>query len=120
MNELIKKQLEQCIYANLDNYDEETNTYHIPKYTKVKYETNKMYLVKVSKEFVNNTNSVVACNWNNSTAPKYEYLKIYISKFNGKMAYIDSLAINPITKQDLTEMWSGWISIDDLTLIQEL
>ena len=120
MNELIKKQLEQCVWVDLSNYDEKINTYHIPKYAKVKYEVNRMYLVKISREFVNNTNSVTACNWNNSTAPKFEYLKIYISKFNGKMAYVDSLAVNPITKQDLTEMWSGWIPVNNLTLIQEL
>ena len=32
----IKELLKHCGYANLNNYDTKTRTYHIPKYTKPK------------------------------------------------------------------------------------
>ena len=120
MRELVKKQLNKCVFANLNNYDEKTHTFIIPKYTKEQYKVNRVYLIKLSKELVNNISSVIACNWNNATAPKSEYLKIFINKFNGKMAYVDTIAINPITKVDTNDYWSGWLPIDSFTLIEEL
>jgi hypothetical protein len=58
MNQIVKKQLEKVTYADLSNFNPETNTYYIKKYTRAKYNIGKCYLVKVSLEVVNNLNSV--------------------------------------------------------------
>ena len=115
MRELIKKQLAQVAYADLSHFDETVGVFNIPKYSKPKFEVGKMYLVQVANELVDNTNNVLASNWNNGTAPKGAHLKIYINKMVGKMIYVDSLVFNMLTKADTTIMWSGWLPVEQLT-----
>jgi hypothetical protein len=120
MREYVKQQLAKCAYANLNHYDEATNTFIIPKYTKPKYDLGKMYLIQIPAIMVNNPTSVLACNWNNSTSPKSSYLKIYVSKTAGKMIYVDSIGYDMENRQDLSIMWSGWLPIDEITQIATL
>ena len=120
MRDLIRKQLESCSYANLSNFDANTQTFKISKYSKPKYELGKMYLVQVSGALVNNTNSVIATNWNNGTAPSYTYLKIFVSKALGKMIYVDSLGFDPQTRNDINTLWSGWLPTEELTMISSV
>ena len=120
MRELIEQQLKNCSYANLNNFDPDTCTFKIPKYVKPHFALGQMYLVQVSGAVVNNTDSVIAANYNNGTAPKFPYLKIFVSKTLGKMIYVDSLAFDPQTKQDINIMWSGWLPVDELTMLSTI
>ena len=120
MLDTIKKQLEQCQFATLSNYDEATKTYHIPKYSKPSYKIGSCYLVKISGAIVKNPTSVMATNWNNGHAPQVDTMKIYISKALGKNVYVDGLGFDLENKTDTSYMWSGWLNVDDLTLIQAL
>lgn len=120
MRDLIKQQLQNCSYANLNNFDPETCTFHIPKYCKPHYALGNMYLVQVSGALVGNTNSVIATNYNNGTAPMYPYLKIFVSKSLGKMIYVDSLGFDPQTKQDINVLWSGWLPTEELTMLSTI
>lgn len=117
MRDIIKKQLQNCSYANLNNFNQETNTFFIPKYSKPKYELGKMYLIQVANNLVNNNNSVTATNWNNGTSPSFSYLKVYVSKALGKMIYVDSVGFNMDTRQDSNVYWSGWLPTESLTQI---
>jgi hypothetical protein len=63
---------------------------------------------------------VVAVNYNNGTAPAYQYLKIFVSKSLGKMIYVDSLGFDPSTKQDINVLWSGWLPTEELKLISQV
>ena len=119
-SQLAKEHLKTCAYADLSKYNEATGTFIIPKYSKPSYSIGKMYLVEVSPNIVNNTNSVVATNWNNGTAPKTAYLKIYVSNIVGKMIKVDSIAVDENTKQDLGFIWSGYLPINELTQILKL
>ena len=114
MRELIRNQLLKCTYANLNNYNAETNTFYIPKYSKPQYVINKMYLIQLPGYLVNNSVSVIATNWNNGTAPRYSYLKVYVSKILGKMIYVDSIGYDINTRQDLNTMWSGWLPTEEI------
>lgn len=115
MRTYVENQLKKCILADLKNFDAATNTFYISKYTKPTYDVNKCYLVQVAPYFINNTGNVIATNWNKGTAPKNTHLKIYVSKIMGKMIYVDSIGFNFETKEDTANMWSGWVSIDDIT-----
>ena len=117
---IIKEQLEKCQFANLNNFDPTTNTFLIPKYSQPTYEMNHCYLVKLPLTIVNNSDSVLATNWNNGSFPKAQYLKIYISKMLGTMIYVDSIGFDFDIKQDLNLMWSGWLNTSDLTQIAAL
>ena len=69
---------------------------------------------------VNNNQSVIATNWNNGSAPSYQYLKVYISKLLGKMAYVDSIGYDINTKQDINVLWSGWLPTEEITQVATL
>ena len=62
MSDFLKKELNKCTYCDFSNYDKETNTYHIPKYEKPRYNLHSCYLVKLASNIVNNKNSVLAVN----------------------------------------------------------
>ena len=117
---LIKEQLEKCQFADLNNYDPATNTFLIRKYSQPTYDINKCYLVRLPVNIINNSDSVLAVNWNNGSCPKTQYLKIYISKIMGTMIYVDSIGFDFETRQDLNLMWSGWLNINELTQISAL
>ena len=117
---IIKEQLEKCQFADLNNFDPNTNTFYIKKYSKPTYELNHCYLVKLPLNIVNITDSVLATNWNNGSCPKTQYLKIYISKALGTMIYVDSIGFDFENKQDLNIMWSGWLDSLQLTQISAL
>lgn len=119
-SQLAKQHLKSCTYADLSNYDEVTNTFIIPKYNKPKYDVGKMYLVQLAPNLVNNTDSVIATNWNNGTAPKSSFLKIYVSGIFGKMIKVDSIAVDAETKRDLGLIWSGYLPTSELTQILKL
>ena len=117
---IIKEQLEKCQFADLNNYNPNTNTFTIRKYSKPTYEMNHCYLVRLPDSIVNNTDSVLAVNWNNGTFPRTQYLKVYISKIMGTMIYVDSIGFDFDIKQDLNLMWSGWLNTSELTQIAAL
>ena len=120
-NKIVEQQLKLCSYADLTQFDEKSNTFYIKKYTKPKYDIGKCYLVRVSRELVNNSTSILASNWNHGTSPKYEYLKIYVSKITGKMLSVDAIYFDNTNQQDIPgEMWSGFLSVDDLTQLAQL
>lgn len=120
IRKIIKEQLKKCQFADLNNYNEKTNTFFIRKYCKPTYEINHCYLVKLPLNIVNATDSVLAVNWNNGICPKTQYLKIYISKVLGSMIYVDSISFDFDIKQDLNIMWSGWLDSSQLTQISVL
>lgn len=117
MQEFIKKQLEKCVFANLENFDNATNTYHIPKYTKPKYELGRCYLIKIPGHILGNPQSVLASNWNRGTFPIYPYYKAYVSKQSGQYVYVDCLAFNFDTGTDINSMWSGWLDTTELVQV---
>lgn len=117
---IIKEQLEKCLFADLNNYDPKTNTFLIRKYCKPTYELNHCYLIRLPNSIVNNSDSVLAVNWNAGAFPRTQYLKIYISKAMGPMIYVDSIGFDFETKQDLSLMWSGWLNTSELVQISAL
>ena len=120
IRQIIREQLEKCQFADLNNFDPNTNTFYIKKYSKPTYELNHCYLVKLPLNIVNAPDSVLAVNWNNGNYPRAQYLKIYISKTLGTMIYVDSIGFDFDTKQDLQLMWSGWLQTETLTQISAL
>lgn len=120
MREIIKNQLLKCTYASLNNYDPATNTFYIPKYSKPQYAAGKMYLIQLPLELINNPSSVVAANWNSGTAPKFQYLKVYVSKLLCKMVYVDSIGYDINTQQDINSLWSGWLPTEEIVQLATL
>lgn len=117
MRKIIEKQLEACIWADLTALDKSTGKCFIPRYSKPQYKVQNCYLIKVDKDIVNNTNSLLATNFNNGRAPTHEYFKAYVNKDLGKYIYVDCLAYDFENKHDLTEYWSGWLETSKISQI---
>ena len=64
--------------------------------------------------------SAAGCEWSTIRQEVEEYYKAYISKIMGSYIYCDCLAFNWETKTDLSEMYSGWFNVDDITQIAKL
>jgi len=117
MRDIIKQQLQKVCFADLNNFDRTTGTFHIKKYSKPKYEIGKCYLIKLPPDVIGNVNSVVAVNWNRGKCPMNEYYKAYVSKAVGTYIYVDCLAYDFDNRKDLTAMWSGYLDTTTLTQI---
>lgn len=100
MRDSIKKQLLNLDLAKIEYYDKVGHFYYIPKYTGPTFVLNKMYLVSIAQPNPYNISN--------------EYLKAYVSDIKAGSVYIDAVACNPITKQDLNYYWSGWVKERDL------
>ena len=118
MIDIIKQQLERVQYADLSNFNSETNTYIIKKRVDIKLEVDKCYLIRIKPSAYNN--SVIVTNWNNGNMPSHEYLKVDISKVMSKMVKVVGVAHDYQNHQDLASFWSGWLSTDDIDVIEKL
>lgn len=117
MRKITKKQLEQVSLADLSNFDAEHNVYYIKKYSKPIFKPNCCYIIRVSKELINNDSHFIASNWNKGSSPKCEYYKAYVTKTLGKMVYCDCLEYDYARRSDKTSSFSGWF---DIELIEQL
>lgn len=118
MIDIIKKQLEKVEYADLSNFNADTNTYLIKKRVDIKLDVDNCYLIKIKPSAYNNF--VVITNWNNGSMPSSDYLKVDISKIMAKMVKVVGVAYDKQADQDLGSFWSGWLCIDDLEVISKL
>lgn len=98
---MIRSQLSKVKVASLDDYDESTKTYHIPKYVRWAPEIGGIYVVEIDDSAL--SNDVVANNWNNGSKPPSGTMRIEIEKKMGHMLKISGLAI------DKPLMWEGWL-----------
>lgn len=115
MRKIIENQLKQVRLADLSNYNSETGICIIPKYSKPTYDIGKCYIIKIPAHLINNPMSVLSTNWNHGNSPKCEYIKAYVSKYSGKMIYVDSIGFDIVNNKDLNIMWSGWLPMDEIT-----
>ena len=121
MNKYIKEQLDKVKVADLSNYDESANIYHIPKFNQFKYEVDKCYLIKLDKTLLEKSNyPILVDNWNHGTCPTCEFMKADVTKVLGKMIQVNGFGYDYEHKQDLNTLWSGWLPIGQITMIQQL
>ena len=119
MNKIVKDQLKKCNYCDLSNYNEETNSYLIPKVSGVKLEKNKEYIIELSDKAFD-SNYYVNINWNKGRAPKSKYYNCEVFDITGKIARISGVSYDPETDLTTQEYWNGFVSIDHINVIKEL
>ena len=118
MNKILLQQLQKT-QVDLSNYDEDTCTYTIPKINSIKLEVGSYYLIELADALLNSTSlSMLVSNWNHGTHPISKYYKVDISAINGKMIKVVGLGYDPVNNKDL-DMWSGWLPINHITVIQK-
>lgn len=117
-SKIIDQQLQKVQIADLSNYNEHTKTFFIKRKGGIKLEEDKGYIISLKDSAF--TNTVVINNWNNGSFPKDKYLKIDINKKINNMIKVVSIGYNPITRQDTGRYWSGWLSVDNIDVIEKL
>jgi arginine repressor len=117
MRPYILKQLKAIQMAKID-IKEDKYKYEIPKYNKPRYTPGRLYIIKVSNELINNPNSLLAINWNHGNSPMHQYYKCYVGEVYGAIIKCDCLAVNPITKQDEVEVFSGYLDINYIEQVE--
>lgn len=118
MNNLIKKQLEQVQIADLTNFNEDSYTYIIPQKKTIKIEKNKAYLIFLNDSFFYNT--TLRDNWNKGFMPKDRYLKCEVDNVAAKMIKITGIGYDMLNKKDTYNFWNGWVTLDDIQVLQKL
>lgn len=118
MKEIIQQQLKKVLYANLDNFDEETYTYIIPKKCDIKVEEDSCYLIHIRPTAKHNV--AVNTNWNNGSVVPFCDMKVDVSKKMGKMIKVTGIGYDASEGKDLSQFWSGWLSLDDIEVSSKL
>ena len=124
MNPLIKKQLANCKVANIPYFDDNTTVINIPKGSILNvtpYQVGKYYIIELADFLLNpSEGNTLSSNWNKGTCPKYKYYKCEIVKMVGKMICILGYGLDPVTGQDTSDLWEGWVPQAGIKLLQEL
>ncbi len=121
MNKIIEEQLKKCQVAELSDFDSASGVYHIKRFKQAKMEVDACYLIRIGKHLLNrDTSQMLASNWNKGTVPPCEYMKIDVVKSMGKMIRVNGIGYESETKQDLNCVWSGWLPLRDIEVIERI
>lgn len=106
----------------MSHFNKNTNSYFIPKKIDIKLEEDNYYLIELNEVLLksNTTLDALMNNWNQGNMPKDKYYKIDVCKKVGDMIKINGAAFDYINKKDLPGMWSGWLPIKEIKVIEKL
>ena len=116
--ELIQEQLNKVVYADLSNYDEKTNTYHIPKINQIKLQVNHSYIIKIKDSLYEN--ELLKSNYNQGRTPPYKSYLIDIISILGKIIKVNGVEYDLEKTKTLNNLWSGYLSIKDIEILKEM
>lgn len=118
IGKIVEQQLQKVQVADLTNYNPETNTYFIKRRVDIKIEEDKGYIIYLKDSAF--ANVAIINNWNNGSFPKTRYLKVDVNKKMNNMIKVVSVGYDFALKQDLAMYWSGWISLDNIDVVEKL
>lgn len=115
---LVQKELGKVIYADLSNYDEKTNTYHIPKVNMIKCDVGGCYLVHIKDSFFNDR--LLRSNYNKGSQPTFEVCLIDVLSSLGKLIKVNMAEYDEVNNRILSGKWSGYIARNQLEIVRKL
>lgn len=106
----------------MSHFNKETNTYFIPKRVDIKLEENNYYIIELNEALLKSNSSLNSLmnNWNQGNMPKEKYYKIDVCQKLGDMVKINGASFDYINKVDLPGMWSGWLPIKEIKVLEKL
>lgn len=124
MNKLIYNQLNKCERCKLPVFDQTTTSIFIqkqePKKDKV-FEKDHCYLIKIADHIINPPEGyTLAKNWNGNTNPPNKFMNVSCIQIMGKMVKVDGIGYNPETNSTLSCVWSGWLPVSDIKILEEI
>lgn len=119
MNKFVKEQLSNVQFANLSNFNPDTNEYFIPKRKDMMLEKHKAYLIELSASCFDK-NDIININWNRGKTPLSKHYKAEIIDIVGKIVHINGLAYDKENNKDLNSFWDGYIPANSITILEIL
>ncbi len=121
MNKIIEEQLKKVRVADLSDYNPLDNEYHIPKMNQIRFSVNSCYIVRLKDNLLRSeTSQVLSSNWNKGSIPPCKCLKIDVCKVLGKLINVNGLGYDEESKKDLDVIWSGWLPIQDIEVLERI
>lgn len=116
--QLVLDQLSKVCYADLSNYNEEENSYFIPKINNIKIQLNHTYIIEIKESIKNN--QVLKCNYNKGEIPPFKYCLMDVLLVLGKIIKINGVEYDLKNKKPLNNIWSGFLNINDIKVLEEV
>ncbi len=116
--DLIKQQLSSVQFADLSNYDKETNTYYIPKINQIKLKINHQYIIKIKDSLY--FNDILKTNYNNNSVPPFNCYLIDIMSILNRIIKVNAIEYDIENNKTLSNSWGGYLSIKDIEIIREV
>ena len=116
MNELIKKELQNCKVALIPNLDDDATLLLIPKGTRncteIVFEKGKFYKVRFANYIVHPYEGFnLHIQWNNNIPPKEDIMNVEVLEIMGKMIKLNC------TGCEHNSVWVGWVPISSVTIL---
>lgn len=123
MHPIIESQLKKVKKADLSNKtvsaDNQITSWIIPKHIDLKVETNEVYIIELSDSLLTESATFALNIWNHGKVPPAKILKACVNAEISGMISIDGLAYDPVTQTAGTDLWSGWLPLNDLKIISK-
>ena len=124
MNKIVEDQLQKVRVADLPSYDEATTHMIIPKkegHITSDFILNKCYIIQLENYIVKPFEGfTLHDNWNKGIPPKHNFLKVEILQIMGKMIRVNSIGFDWQTKQDINDVWEGWLPRKGIKILEVL
>lgn len=115
--ELIQEQLKRIQFADLSNYEEKTNTYHIPKINQIKLKINHQYIIKIKDSLYENI--ILRDNYNSGKNPPCKCYLVDVVLILGKIIKVNGVEYDLTLNKVLNNLWSGYLAIKDIEILEE-
>lgn len=116
--ELVQRELEKVIYADLSDFDVETNTYHIPQRKDITLTPNRSYIVRIKPSLYRN--DILKNNYNNGNVPPFNCYLVDIVSRLGKVIKVNAVEYDLSTQTPLSNVWSGYLAVKDIEIVREI
>lgn len=124
MNNIIKEQLKLCKLADVPSFNDDTTKVVIKKKASsngVVVKEGHCYLIELADYIIHpNDNFNLHKNWNNNVVPDHKQYKCECTKIMGKFVKIYGVGYDYDNNCDTTDVWSGWVPLEGISILSEL
>lgn len=117
-NKITKQQLEKVNIADLSNF--ENGVYYIKQKKDIRLDVNKCYHIELDDILLQKENNEFAITYNKGVVPKNKCYTIDVSKNLGKLIYVNAIAYDKTTNQNLKEFWAGWLPLENIKVLERV
>lgn len=116
--ELVQRELEKVVYADLSDYDAAAQAYHIPRTRALAVKENRCYLVRVKESAAHN--EILRVNYNGGRIPEAEYYLVDVEARLGKIIKVTAVEYDAAADTPTAVRWQGYLALKDIEVVREV